>query len=233
MLNRIYLFALLLLPLPSSSSVIDVIGKEIYRKNDHNEIDHHRSLSSLIFDNDDCLRCICAASSGCQINSRCRIIEPDKYLCGPFRLSRSYWKMANNSSPNHYQWLDYPFNFEQCAHDLHCSIRTIKNFMRKFFFGKCPQLSEQLLLFNGNNRSIFDQCTRISMIHYQAIYGSEDVDQHSSSPISWDNCNMNLTYGDNRLIVQQIEWLEKNLPATRSDNYYWHNFFWCSELYLL
>lgn len=60
MLNRIYLFALLLLPLPSSSSVIDVIGKEIYRKNDHNEIDHHRSLSSLIFDNDDCLRCICA-----------------------------------------------------------------------------------------------------------------------------------------------------------------------------
>ncbi|KAH9414425.1 hypothetical protein DERP_014446 [Dermatophagoides pteronyssinus] len=214
---------------------IDVIGKENLQNNNNHyqEIDHQWSS---LFDNDECYRCICAASSGCQRNSRCRVIEPDKYLCGPFRLTESYWKLANNSSPYRYRWFDYPLDFEHCAHDLQCSIRTVKNFMRQFFYGKCPQLLQQL--FSDNNRTIFDQCTRISLIHYQAIYGSEDVDNLSSSSsttttkssISWDNCHIN--FDNDEKIVEQIEWLQKNLPATRSDNYYWNNFFWCSELYL-
>lgn len=161
------------------------------------------------------------ASSGCQKNSRCRVIEPDKYLCGPFRLSESYWKLANNnSSSNRFHWFDYPLEFEHCAHDLQCSIRIVKNFMRNFFHEKCPQLLRKLLE-NNHTATIFDQCTRISLIHYRAIYGSEDLSS------TWDNCHhINID------VDEQIEWLRKNLPATRSDNYYWNNFFWCSKLYL-
>lgn len=46
------------------------------------------SMSNLT---DDCLHCICLASSECDPGVRCHSIGPVEYYCGPYQLSRQYW----------------------------------------------------------------------------------------------------------------------------------------------
>ena len=46
------------------------------------------SMSNLT---DDCLHCICLASSECDPGVRCHSVGPVEYYCGPYQLSRQYW----------------------------------------------------------------------------------------------------------------------------------------------
>ncbi|UXI23168.1 uncharacterized protein NH340_JMT09111 [Sarcoptes scabiei] len=180
-----------------------------------------------ILSNDNCFRCICAASSNCQINSRCRTIEPDKYLCGPFRLTEIYWKQINQSGKN-----SNPFAFELCANDLQCSIKIVKQYMRKYL-QRC-NLYELLL---NSPRTVLDQCSLISLIHYQSIYGfetirlneEEDFDDEEDL-IKWNDC-LTIEKDIARNLNESIKFLRKKLPSTRSDNHYWRNYFDCIKLF--
>lgn len=46
--------------------------------------------------NDDCLRCICLASSECDPAVRCHSVGPVDYYCGPYQVSQRYWIEAGS-----------------------------------------------------------------------------------------------------------------------------------------
>ena len=84
----------------------------------------HPSMKYLT---DDCLRCICLASSECDPAVRCHSVGPIDYYCGPYQVSRRYWYEAGSPNKNP----DNPFDFEDCVNDIYCAIRTVKNYLKK------------------------------------------------------------------------------------------------------
>ncbi|KAI1283700.1 Lysozyme 1 [Halotydeus destructor] len=77
---------------------------------------------------DDCLRCICAASSECDPAVRCHSEGPAEYYCGPYQFSQRYWLKAGAPGRDPSD----PFDYEDCANDISCAITTVQNYMAKF-----------------------------------------------------------------------------------------------------
>lgn len=63
-----------------------------------------------------CLRCICEASTGCDLRQRC-----NGQFCGPFLLSWPYWQDSGSPGPN----------FLSCANNFHCAQSAVRAYMRK------------------------------------------------------------------------------------------------------
>lgn len=79
--------------------------------------------------NEDCLQCICRASSGCDKQLRCITVGSEDKYCGPFQLTEEYWSRAGSPGD--------PANsgftsFEDCANDEDCAVETVVNYMRKY-----------------------------------------------------------------------------------------------------
>merc|ERR1711937_324739 len=85
-----------------------------------------RTLPAL--GNDNCIGCICEASTGCKKNTKC--INGDSF-CGPFLISKGFWIDAgqcvlDNDNPNDAQ------AWKRCALDLVCSANTIRSYINRF-----------------------------------------------------------------------------------------------------
>lgn len=78
--------------------------------------------------NDDCLQCICRASSGCDHLLRCITRGSEEKYCGPFQLTEEYWQMAGSpgDAANNFQ------SFEDCANEADCAVETVTNYMKKY-----------------------------------------------------------------------------------------------------
>lgn len=78
--------------------------------------------------NDDCMQCICRASSGCDDQLRCITRGSEEKYCGPFQLTEEYWNMAGspNDASNNFN------SFEDCANDIDCAVETVTNYMKKY-----------------------------------------------------------------------------------------------------
>lgn len=63
-----------------------------------------------------CLRCICEASTGCDLRQRC-----NGQFCGPYLLSWPYWQDAGSPGANFYE----------CANDINCAQTAVRTYMRK------------------------------------------------------------------------------------------------------
>lgn len=77
--------------------------------------------------NDDCLQCICRASSGCDQLLRCITRGADEKYCGPFQLTEEYWNKAGSlrDAPNNFN------SFEDCANDVDCASEMVTRYMNK------------------------------------------------------------------------------------------------------
>lgn len=92
-----------LLVLWSSSSLVCSRSSSGHRRH---SINNKRLIKKHL--NDECLRCICVASSECDGPSvGCTTVGPVDYYCGPFRVSRTYWIKAG--SPGYDDDDDDPF----------------------------------------------------------------------------------------------------------------------------
>ena len=110
---------------------------------------------------DNCFRCLCAASSDCTPNVRCSIYEPEIRLCGPFQISENLWRLAN---PEHADVFFEPFKYELCANSISCSMKVLKDF-------------QQMLQNECQLKSL--SCGQFSSIHLRTMlletyYDSED-----------------------------------------------------------
>lgn len=78
--------------------------------------------------NDDCLQCICRASSGCDFQLGCITRGSEEKYCGPFQLTEEYWQMAGSpdDSPTNFS------SFEDCANEVDCASTTVTNYMKKY-----------------------------------------------------------------------------------------------------
>lgn len=97
--------------------------------------DPKRSESNMIANglvtvglNEDCLQCICRASSGCDHLLRCITRGADEKYCGPFQLTEEYWRKAG--SPG--EASNTILSFEDCANDADCAVETVTNYMSKY-----------------------------------------------------------------------------------------------------
>ncbi|CAH0563640.1 unnamed protein product [Brassicogethes aeneus] len=98
-----------------------------------------------------CLGCICHASSGCNTTSSC-----GGDVCGPFRLTWAYWSDSgkptkNNESP------DAPGAYSNCAGDTYCAALSVQGYMQRFQ-QDC----------NGDNKI---DCDDFALIHKHGGYG--------------------------------------------------------------
>jgi len=78
--------------------------------------------------NDDCLQCICRASSGCDHLLRCITRGSDEKYCGPFQLTEEYWNRAGSPGDASNNFL----SFEDCANEADCAVETVTNYMKKY-----------------------------------------------------------------------------------------------------
>ncbi|RWS30551.1 Destabilase-like protein [Leptotrombidium deliense] len=67
------------------------------------------------------------ASSECDPHVRCHTVATIEVVCGPFRITHNYWSKAGapGSDPTN------PFDFENCANNIHCAIQTVKSYLQK------------------------------------------------------------------------------------------------------
>merc|ERR1711970_1683303 len=77
---------------------------------------------------DNCIGCICEASTNCNKTAKC--ISGDSF-CGPFLISKGFWLdggscVLNNDNPND------PAAWKRCALDLVCSANTIRSYINRF-----------------------------------------------------------------------------------------------------
>ncbi|XP_054167805.1 uncharacterized protein LOC128965175 [Oppia nitens] len=77
---------------------------------------------------DDCLRCICHASSECDPQVRCHVEGDTVYKCGPFQIDVNYWNDAGSPGADQRD----PLDFESCMSDIQCSIETVNAYMKKW-----------------------------------------------------------------------------------------------------
>lgn len=78
--------------------------------------------------NDDCLQCICRASSGCDHLLRCITRGSEDKYCGPFQLTEEYWNKAGSPGDQASNFI----SFEDCANDADCAVETVTNYMKKY-----------------------------------------------------------------------------------------------------
>lgn len=78
--------------------------------------------------NDDCLQCICRASSGCDQLLRCITRGSEEKYCGPFQLTEEYWNMAGKPKDDNSNFQ----SFEDCANEVECAVETVTNYMKKY-----------------------------------------------------------------------------------------------------
>lgn len=76
-----------------------------------------------------CLNCICEAISGCNATSIC--VNPEKGVCGLFRITWAYWVDAGKLTING-EAPDSDHAFIHCANDPHCAANTVQNYMKQF-----------------------------------------------------------------------------------------------------
>ncbi|XP_021948033.1 lysozyme [Folsomia candida] len=74
---------------------------------------------------DECLGCICHASSGCNKNQGCT----DGGVCGPFLLTWPFWAdagklMIKGSNPTN--------AYSDCSNDLYCAAESVRSYARKY-----------------------------------------------------------------------------------------------------
>ncbi|XP_015789674.1 lysozyme 2-like [Tetranychus urticae] len=75
---------------------------------------------------DDCLKCICSASSECDDQVRCHTEGQDDYFCGPFQVSRNYWFEAGSPGYD----ASNPMDFENCVNNIYCAIQTVNQYLK-------------------------------------------------------------------------------------------------------
>lgn len=74
-----------------------------------------------------CLRCICQASTGCQMKP-CANLGGTTF-CGPYLISQAYWQDAGQPTVQSDQ---SPGGFEDCATDKTCSETTVRRYLVKY-----------------------------------------------------------------------------------------------------
>ncbi|CAG2108311.1 unnamed protein product, partial [Medioppia subpectinata] len=74
-----------------------------------------------------CLQCICKASSGCKLNTKCHNSGTNAYFCGPYQISWAYWSDAGK--PGNTGRSD---DFEHCLNDKNCAEVTVRGYMSKW-----------------------------------------------------------------------------------------------------
>ncbi|XP_057372045.1 invertebrate-type lysozyme 6-like [Daphnia carinata] len=77
---------------------------------------------------DDCMQCLCEASSYCNLTAPCT--TGSQYLCGPFLMGVNYW--ADAGQPMLTPDEDPNGAFEACARDLECAKKTVRSYMTEF-----------------------------------------------------------------------------------------------------
>nr|ALM25917.1 i-type lysozyme 2 [Harmonia axyridis] len=98
-----------------------------------------------------CLGCLCEASSNCDISGNCA-----GDVCGPFRITWAYWADAGKPTVNN-EAPDAPQAYLHCASDTYCSALAVQGYMQKFQ-QDC----------NGDNRI---DCDDFALIHKHGGYG--------------------------------------------------------------
>ncbi|XP_044759553.1 lysozyme-like [Coccinella septempunctata] len=98
-----------------------------------------------------CLGCLCEASSNCDISGQCA-----GDVCGPFRITWAYWADAGKPTVNN-EATDAPQAYAHCAADTYCSALAVQGYMQKFQ-QDC----------NGDNRI---DCDDFALIHKYGGYG--------------------------------------------------------------
>ncbi|KAJ8684301.1 hypothetical protein QAD02_020093 [Eretmocerus hayati] len=73
-----------------------------------------------------CLGCICDAASGCNTTLGCT-----NDVCGPFRITLSYWTDGGKPSLNNETNPD-DSAFEECVNDAMCAARAIQGYMERY-----------------------------------------------------------------------------------------------------
>lgn len=199
---------------------------------------------------DECFRCLCAASSDCRPNTRCRIIEPEHYLCGPFRLSEAYWRLGGSLRPPGVP-PGHPMEFELCAHNVRCALETVRRVLGRYM-AHCGLLDTFV------DDSV-KRCLLVSFVHYRLVYLDTSLDYEDYDS---DNNNNNKTKSTSflELVVEdqdddedeeakeeemlmscrvdvdnietEIEQMLDSSLATRGDDRYWARFADCSTQFV-
>ncbi|KAG7158301.1 lysozyme-like isoform X1 [Homarus americanus] len=81
-----------------------------------------------------CMGCLCEASTRCNASAGCTTPYPGGYFCGAFLLSWAFWADAGkpvikNDDP------EKKGAFENCAFDLPCAAKAVRQYMKKFSAG--------------------------------------------------------------------------------------------------
>ncbi|XP_076360620.1 invertebrate-type lysozyme 2-like [Tachypleus tridentatus] len=76
----------------------------------------------------DCLYCLCQASSGCNFNKECHNDGGTNYFCGGYVISYGYWKDGGSPGFNP----SNPHDFEVCLKDKQCAEAAVEGYMRKW-----------------------------------------------------------------------------------------------------
>ena len=74
-----------------------------------------------------CLDCICQASTGCDLSKKCQNSGPSSYFCGPYQISWSYWSDGGRPGDQ-----GGPHDFETCLNDKSCAEQAIYGYMNKW-----------------------------------------------------------------------------------------------------
>ncbi|KAG7158299.1 Lysozyme 1-like [Homarus americanus] len=123
---------------------------------------------------ENCLGCLCQASTGCQNIGGC----PRGY-CGPFLISRAYWIDAGKPVfSNHAHNPDAPGAFESCAADLACAADIVRAYMAKYGNQDC----------NGDG---FVSCTDFVKIHKLGRNACGNHLQQGEFVSAYENCRHN------------------------------------------
>ncbi|GFW75467.1 uncharacterized protein TNCV_4426501 [Trichonephila clavipes] len=74
-----------------------------------------------------CMECICQASTSCDETVKCHYDGANNYFCGPYVISWAYWfdggKHGNRGQPG---------DFETCVTNKTCAEQTVRGYMRRY-----------------------------------------------------------------------------------------------------
>ncbi|XP_076327795.1 lysozyme 2-like [Tachypleus tridentatus] len=76
----------------------------------------------------ECLICLCEASSGCDFSAQCHSSEDGNYFCGAYMITYAYWK--EGGSPGYDP--SNPHDFEVCLKDRKCAEEAVVGYMEKW-----------------------------------------------------------------------------------------------------
>ncbi|RWS14141.1 Lysozyme 1-like protein, partial [Dinothrombium tinctorium] len=82
---------------------------------------------STVYITQECLDCICYASTGCDTTKGCHNAGPNSYFCGPFQISWAYWADAGKPGGT-----GAPHDFEKCLNSKKCAEQTVAGYMQKW-----------------------------------------------------------------------------------------------------